>query len=390
VTGSPAAARPGASVARFASERERAGWDALIAANPGGGEVWQGSAYLAVKRGEGRYLPRHVVAERPGRPPVAVGVLAKRVPGLGEWWHLPAGPAGDSAGDVLDVAGAGARLARAQGAFLLKVEPRIDPSARDAFHAAGYRDAVRIIPNPSTVLLDVGGTEDEVFARLGKKARNSINRARRDGIEVMRVPSTDENCAVLFRLLAETAEGKFVLRRPSYYRAFWQTFERAGSGQMFLAYRADPSGEDASHPSGSRADATASGADGGPGRPQLVAGAYAIALGAKTTYKDGASVRAKTAYGASHALQWEVIRWANERGAVVHDLCGAPPADEADDREHPLFGVGQFKRSFSPEITDYAGAFDLPLKRGAYAFWTTLGDRLARRASLALTKDPYY
>ncbi|MFV0434253.1 MAG: lipid II:glycine glycyltransferase FemX, partial [Leucobacter sp.] len=308
-----------------------------------------------------------VIVGRPERDPVAVGVLAKRAPSLGEWWHLPAGPAGEDAESVLEVAAAVAGLARQRGAFLLKIEPRLGTEARDAIRAAGYLDTVRIIPNPSTVIVDVSGTEDEVLARLGKKARNSINRARRDGIEVSRVPATDENCAALFALLNETAEGRFVLRAESYYRDFWQTFERDEAGQMFLAHR-----------------------EGADGRPELIAGAYAIALGDKTTYKDGASVRAKTAYGASHALQWEVIRWANERGAILHDLCGAPPSDQADDKTHPLHGVGQFKRSFAPEIVDYAGAFDLPLKPGAFKAWTKLGDRLARRWSLAVRKDPYY
>lgn len=384
------AASSGGAVARFADEAERGGWDALVAANPGGGEVWMGEAYLTVKREQGGYRDYRVVVERPGRSAVAVGVLAKRVPLLGEWWHLPAGPAGEDAAAVLETAAAVAGLARSRGAFLLKIEPRLDPGARDAIRAAGYRDTVRIIPNPSTVLVDLGEpgrSDEELLAGLGKKARNSITRAGRDGIVASRVPATDENCAALYRLLRETAEGRFVLRSEQYYRAFWQGFERAGS-----------SGEHASRASGSGAGATAPGSGqmffahraGADGAPELIAGAYAMALGDKTTYKDGASVRAKSAYGASHALQWEVLRWAAERGARTHDLCGAPPADRADDREHPLFGVGQFKRSFAPEITDYAGAFDLPLKPWAYAFWTKLGDRLARRWSLAVRKDPYY
>ncbi|MBK0419341.1 peptidoglycan bridge formation glycyltransferase FemA/FemB family protein [Leucobacter sp. CSA1] len=320
-----------------------------------------GDAYLEQKR-EGRYRPRRLVVERAGRPAVAVGVLAKRAPLLGEWWHLPAGPAGEDAAAVVEVAAAVARLARDRGAFLVKIEPRVAPVHARELRALGYRECARIIPNPSTVLLDVSGSEDEVFARLGKKARNSINRARRDGIEVSRVPATDANCAALYGLLRETAEGRFVLRGEHYYRTFWQRFERAGEGQLFFAER-----------------------DG-----RLVAGAFAMALGAKTTYKDGASVRAKTAYGASHALQWEVIRWANERGARVHDLCGAPPSDRTADTSHPLHGVGKFKQSFAPEITDYVGAFELPLSGWRYAVWSKLGDRLARRWSLAVHRDPYY
>jgi hypothetical protein len=352
---------------RFATDYEYAQWDALVAANPGGGEVWGGQWYLDVKQKEGRYQQYRLMVTRPDRPAIAVPVLAKRAPFLGEWWHLPAGPAGEDADAVLEVAAAVAEFARSQGAFLLKIEPRLGLDALPAVQQAGYRETVRVIPNPSTILMDVSGTEDEVFARLGKKARNAINRAGRDGIVVTRVIASDENCAALYTLLKETAEGRFVLRSEKYYREFWQSFKKAGDGQMFFAH--------------------AAGAD---GEPELVAGAFAMALGSKSTYKDGASVRAKNAYGASHALQWEVIRWANERGATIHDLCGAPPADRVDDKTHPLHGVGQFKRSFSPEITDYVGAFELPLKPRSYRFWVKLGDRFMRRWSLAVRKDPYY
>lgn len=347
-------------VARFATESERADWNELVAQNPGGGEVWQGEQYLAAKR-HGRYRPLHVVVTR-GAERIAVGVLSKRVPLLGEWWHMPAGPSGQDAESVIATASAVAELARTRGAFFIKIEPRLPPEAAPELRAAGYRSAVRIVPNPSTVLVDVSGTEDDVFKRIGKKARNSVTRAGRDGIEVIRAAATDENCAAFFRLLSETAEGRFVLRAESYYRRFWQGFDRAGEGQLFFARR-----------------------DGA-----LLAGAYAISLGEKTTYKDGASIRDRSAYGASHALQWEVLRWANERGAQTHDLCGAPPSSRADDPEHPLYGVGRFKRSFASHITDYVGAFDLPLKRTAYLIWATVGDRLARRWSLAVHRDPYY
>lgn len=360
---SGAAATSEVAVARPASASEVVDWNELVAANPGGGEVWAGEEYLEAKR-HGRYLPRRVMVDRPGRSALAVGVLAKRVPVLGEWWHLPAGPPGEDLRAVLEATAAVGELARRHGAFMLKIEPRLPAGAAAdrALRATGAIPSVRIVPNPSTVLVDVTGTEQELFARLGKKARNSITRAARDGIEVRRVPASDENCAAFSRLLRETADGRFVLREERYYREFWQRFEHAGNGQLFFA------------------------TSGG----ELVAGAFAIALGDKTTYKDGASLREKRAYGASHALQWEVLRWANERGARVHDLCGAPPSDRADDPGHPLHGVGRFKRSFQSETTDYVGAFDVPLKPAAYRAWASLGDRLARRWSLAVRKDPYY
>ena len=348
--------------ARFATPEEVAHWNDLIIANPHGGEVWASSSHLETKRFS-KYRVRRLIIERGERPPLAAGVLAKRVPFLGEWWMVMAGPEAEDLEATLEASAAIAEFARAHGAFVVKIEPRLGTETNQAFLDAGYLPTIRRIPNESTVLVDVSGTEDEVFKRLGKKARNAINRGKREEIVVTRVSSTDENCARFFALLQETAGGgRFVLRPEGYFRTFWQVFEKDGTGQMFFAER-----------------------DG-----QLLAAAYGIHLGTKTSYKEGASSREKQAYGVSHLLQWEVMRWANEVGATVHDLCGTPPSDRPDDTTHELHGVGKFKRSFQPEVTDYVGAFDIPLKAWAYRIWVKLGDPLARRLSLALRKDPYY
>lgn len=347
---------------RFATPEEASGWDALQLANPHGGEIWAANAHLETKRFS-KYRVRRLVIEREGRPSLAAGVLAKRVPFLGEWWMVMAGPEAEDLDATLEASAAIAEFARPRGVFLVKIEPRLGTDTRQAFLDAGYLPTIRRIPNESTVLVDVSGTEDEVFARIGKKARNSINRGKREGIVVTRVESTEENSERFYQLLQETAGGgRFVLRPYGYFRTFWQEFSKRGNGQMFFAER----------------DGT------------LLAAAYAMHLGTKTGYKEGASVRDKQAYGVSHLLQWEVMRWANEVGATVHDLCGTPPSDQLDDPSHELHGVGKFKLSFHPEVTDYVGAFDIPLKAWAYRAWVKLGDPLARRLSLALRKDPYY
>ena len=111
------------------------------------------------------------------------------------------------------------------------------------------------------------------------------------------MPVNDETCQAMYDLFKETADGAgFTIRSPQYYREFYQQYADAGQGQLFFAYYQD----------------------------QLVAGAFAVILGTKSTYKDGASVRKRTAYGASHRLQWEVIKWAKEHGSLEHDLCGTP------------------------------------------------------------------
>lgn len=351
------------AVARFATPEERADWDALILANPGGGEVWAAAGHLDVKQ-VSNYLPRFVVVEREDCAPIAVGVLAKRVPLLGEWWNLMAGPDGDDVTDVLQTADAVSELARAHGAFLMKIEPRLGRDAEQPILDAGYRRTFPRVPNTSTVVIDLDRTEEEIFAGFAKSTRNAINRAARDGIRVERVPATDENCATLYALLAHTAEGRFQLRPEKYFLKFWQRFAEAGQGQLFFAYGSD--------------------------NDELLAGAFAMNFGATSQYKDGASLRVKRAYGVSHALQWEVIKWAHESGSLAHDLCGTPPSDRLDDKEHELYGVGRFKLSFDRAVIDHVGAFERPLRRVKCRIWDLIGERIARRVSLSVRHDAYY
>ena len=115
-----------------------------------------------------------------------------------------------------------------------------------------------------------------------------------------------------------------------------------------------------------------------------------MTFGTKSTYKDGASIRKRTAYGASHFLQWNVIKWAKSQGALIHDFCGSPPSDELDNPEHPHHGIGLFKTAFNKTVTDYIGCYDLVISPVRYKAWTKLGERVYRRLYYKRTKDYYY
>ncbi|MFI5212819.1 MAG: lipid II:glycine glycyltransferase FemX, partial [Candidatus Saccharimonadales bacterium] len=147
-----------------------------------------------------------------------------------------------------------------------------------------------------------------------------------------------------------------------YYKSFWQRFAEADLGQLFFAV-----------------------VDG-----EVIAGAYAVVFGSKSTYKDGASVRERPVYGASHLLQWRVIEWAKARGAIVHDFCGAPPSDQINNPDHPHYGIGRFKTSFNKEVTDYVGAYDLIIRPLQYRVWSTVGERVVIRLHTQRHHENWY
>lgn len=342
--------------ARYATDEEIANWDSLILKNPDGGNVFSSYEYSEVKKLT-NYTPRYMIVGK-----IAVTILEKSTPPLGKFWYLPKGPGVTSAKQLFDLLKAMKPLAKKTGVFTIRVESELDRTSRPTIERHGLKKATPIIPNPSTITIDISPALDEILTGLPQKGRHAIRRAERDGVTVKKVNVTEKNAKQMYALLAETAEGQFGIRSYNYYKTFWQTFEKNGKGQLFFAYF----------------------------EGKVVAGAYAMILGTKSTYKDGASVRKRTAYGASHFLQWNVIEWAKSQGALTHDFCGSPPSDEIGNSQHPHYGVGLFKLSFSKHVVDYIGCYDYVLSRTRYAAWNKLGERVHRHLYYKRTKDYYY
>lgn len=342
--------------ARYATDEEIAQWDSLILKNPDGGNVFSSLEYSEIKKLT-NYAPRYVIVGK-----IAVTVLEKTTSPLGALWYLPKGPGVASTKQLFDLLQALKPLAKKAGVFAIRIESELDRSTRPTLERHGLKKAAPIIPNPSTITIDISRSLDDILTGLPQKGRHAIRRAERDGVTVEKVAVTEKNAKLMYNLLAETAEGQFGIRSYNYYKTFWKTFEEAGLGQLFFAYF----------------------------EGKVVAGAYAMVFGTKSTYKDGASVRKRTAYGASHFLQWNVIEWAKSNGALVHDFCGSPPSDEIGNPEHPHYGVGLFKLSFSKEVSDFIGCYDYVLSPTRHKAWTKLGERVHRRLYFKRTKDYYY
>ncbi len=343
-------------IARYATAEEIAQWDSLILANPDGGNVFSSYEYSEVKKLNG-YSVRYVIVGH-----LTITVLEKQTPPFGRLWYLPKGPNVTSGKQLFDTLKALKPLAKKAGVFVIRIESELSRSCQPTLERHGLKKAAAIIPNPSTITLDISQPLTTVLESLPQKGRHAIRRAERDGVKVTSVPSTEVNCKKMYTLLSETAEGQFGIRSYNYYKTFWQSFEQAGLGQLFFAYYED----------------------------RVVAGAYAMTFGTKSTYKDGASVRERTAYGASHLLQWKVIEWAKSRGVTIHDFCGSPPSEEINNPDHPHHGVGMFKTAFNKQVTDYIGCYDDVISTTNYKLWKKIGERVHRHLYYKRTKDYYY
>ena len=332
-------------------------WDQRIAANPDGGNVLQGAAFMEQKAAAGwtiRYLDVN------GR---AVAVMEKPLFGLGKVWYAPKGPSATSRDDLDALLAELVPFARAQGVFSLKIEPELDHTVdiTPLRVKYGLERTNPIQYNFATVLVDLSPSEDDILKSFTQNGRHAIRRAERDGVTVKKVEPTDENCQIMYELLAGTADdSSFAIRPPAYYREFYRRY--GDDGGLFFAYY----------------------------EGEVVAGAFAMVLGQKSMYKDGASIRKRTAYGASHLLQWYVMMWAKAKGSLEHDLAGAPPIDRAHDQTHPFYNIGRFKRQFNKHITEYVGTYNVPVRRWRGRFWTRFLEKVVRRLYFKFHRQAWY
>lgn len=342
--------------ARFATPKEIISWDTLVAKSTPSDTVFSTTAYAQIKKLTA-YTPRYILVDD-----LAVLVLEKKAWPFGALWYLPKGPNVSTAEAFHAALKALLPLAKKEGVFIVRAESELSLELAPELQSLGYKRSTPIIPSQSTILLDITPPTDDIITTLPQKGRYAIRRAERDGVSVRRVEATEENCKAMYKLLTGTAEGQFGIRSYNYYKTYWQTFAKESAGQLFFAYYND----------------------------SVVAGAYALYFNGKSTYKDGASVRERSAYGASHLLQWNVIQWAKEQGSTVHDLCGSPPSSEINNTSHPHYNIGLFKTSFSKNITDYIGCYDLEISPVRARLWNKIGERIHRKLYFKKTRDYYY
>ncbi len=340
---------------RFATAEEIESWNDYAIANPDGGNILQGREFIEQKV-NGGWTARYILADER-----AIAAIEKQVPLFGKVWYIPKGPSVTSQSDLKTLIPALRTFAASHGVFTVKIEPELD--YQTDMGGLGLLLTAPIQYNYSTVYVDLSPSVDDILAGLHQKGRHAIRRAERDGVTVRPVPVNDDNCKTMYDLFVQTAGGAgFAIRPPEYYRSFYRAYESQGRGQLFFAYFED----------------------------KVVAGAFAMVQGKNSMYKDGASVRERTAYGASHLLQWHVITWAKAKGSLKHDLAGVPPIKDIKDPNHPFSGLARFKTSFNKEVTQYVGAYEIPVVGWKATLWHRYLEKVVRKLHFMRFKESYY
>jgi lipid II:glycine glycyltransferase (peptidoglycan interpeptide bridge formation enzyme) len=308
-------------------------WDGFVRAHPHG-HILQTSAWGRLKSAFGWRAE-----------PVRVGdsgalVLFRPLPLGWTLAYVPRGPLADwnRPAALGELVAALDRLCRAHRAICLKWEPDLpdSPACADALTALGFRPSPQAVQPRRTLVVDLGGAEAEILARMKQKTRYNIGLAAKKNITIRAAQSTADVEAFVALMRVTGARDRFGVHADDYYRAAHSLFNPSGCVELFLAeYRGEP-----------------------------LAGVMAFALGKRAWYFYGASSDRERNRMAPYLAQWAAVRWARERGALTYDLWGVPDENEDvleaefETRRDGLWGVYRFKRGWGGKLVRTVGAWD--------------------------------
>lgn len=341
-------------------------WNRWVEGSPGGGHLFQSYEWGEFKRTLG-WKPIRLVFERDGKVAGASQFLTYNTPLVpGVLMYCPKGP-WLSWGDEEEVGAYfdGVRaVARRLGAHTVKIEPEVTEEQTEVkellFSGIGFRRFRWNVNHKTTMVVDLGGTEEEILAGMKRTPRYNVRLAARKGVRVVQDDS-DEAVKTFWRMHGAMVERKdFWSRSYDYYGALWKALHEAGRAHLFFANH-----------EGDR-----------------LAGAIFFTFGSKCIYMLATSTLEKRNLKPYYLLQWEVMRWAKEHGMTHYDMWGIPSPEKLTEA-HPLYGVYKFKEGFGAEMVDFVGSLDLPVSSPRAKLWNKVEPtyfRLYQR----LRGDVYY
>lgn len=271
--------------------------------------------------------------------------------GLGTIAYIPRGPVVDwgNAGLVNALLAALDSAARRRRSIFIKIEPDLEDTPQMCERLAGFglRASTHTIQGRSTILVDIDGTEESILARMNQGTRHKIRTAAKNSITVRH--GTAEDIPSFHELMIVTGQRDDIgVRSQEYYRKIFDLFAPEHAALLLASYQGHDLG-----------------------------GAIALALGKRAWYLHGASSNEERNRMPNYAIQWEVIRWAHERGCVEYDLWGIPDVDVAtlesqfQHRQGGMWGLYRFKRGFGGRVWRAIETWDRPYSALLYAMYKT-------------------
>lgn len=236
------------------------------------------------------------------------------------------------------------RLAAANKALVAKLEPYVPAEDRlwpGLLTRIGFAPLFPPSQPRSVWAIDLTPDLETLLAAMKPKWRYNIRLAAKRGVEI--VHGTEADVGTYYELYQVTARRDgFYTHDEAIYRKIFQMFWGLGQFDLLIARL--------------------------EGEP--IAAVTLVTVGRTCWYIYGASGNTHREVMAPHALQWEAIQVAKERGAVLYDMRGVPDVPGPDQE---MTGVFRFKQGFGGYhltlMEQYARGYERPMYELWKAYW---------------------
>ena len=215
------------------------------------------------------------------------------------------------------------KLAKKEKVIFVKLEPNVlkNGKAIKLLKDSGAVPGRRLF-TPTTFLIDLTKSEDELLARFHSKTRYNIRLAQKQGVSV-----TEDNSDSAFEkylsLTEETAKRQgFYAHSKKYHRLMWEQLKPAGIAHLLVAKY----------------------------KGEIITAWILFVWRDFLYYPYGASTDKYKNVMSNNLMMWEAIRFGKNLGLTTFDLWG---------REEGK-GFTRFKEGYNPKIVEFLGTWDLP------------------------------
>ncbi|NOY35528.1 MAG: peptidoglycan bridge formation glycyltransferase FemA/FemB family protein [bacterium] len=249
------------------------------------------------------------------------------------------------------------KIAGANNAFLVKLEPQTSPGE---FFQDGFLKKRSVQMTDCTIINNLDASEEELFGKIKKNARYEIRAAEKSGVMVVEDSST-AGIKEFLKLYYDMGKRTGIfLRNERYMLELMNHFVGEGRAKVFLAKRGE----------------------------KVLSGAVVFIFQEKAWYAYGGSARNDDKITASYLLQFEIMKRLKRLGVGRYDLGGTPCEKDALGQKN-MAGLKIFKSRFGGEYKEFAGSFDMPVKKFYYEVWLKL-EPFVKKYRKLFKKDLFY
>jgi peptidoglycan pentaglycine glycine transferase (the first glycine) len=226
-------------------------------------------------------------------------------------------------------------LAKRNSILLVSIQPPYSDQLYDqALHKYQYEPSCYYIIPPSTVLVDLTLSPEDIFSQMKRTTRQNIRAAQSRGVVISE--GNDADIPAFCDLKRKTeSRSDFVHYDQCYYEEAWRLLAVHNHVKLWLATYND----------------------------ELVAGLMAVYFGQQVVYAWAGSSRNHADKRPNDLLFWQAMMWGKEHGYRFCDLGGISPvvADAINHNQEPPDckerGIARYKLGFGP-MHNFPPAYD--------------------------------